>query len=82
MLAFAQDDGFLKFEIDYNLGATFAQFGVLRVRADGLRRVIFPAADTFLHAVIFRAGDGDGFLAFGRFDDDFGDDEEFFEVDA
>ena len=42
---------------------------------------VFPAADAFLHALIFRARDGDGFLAIGRLDDDLGDDEEFFEID-
>lgn len=69
MLAFAQDDGLLKFEIDYNLRATIAQFGVLRVAADVI--VIFPAADAFFHAVIFRARDGDAFFGFGRSDDNF-----------
>ena len=77
MLASAQDDGLLKFEINHNLGATLTQFGMLRVAADMV--VVFPAADAFFHAVVFRARDGDGFFAVGGFDDDFGDDEEFFE---
>ncbi len=43
---------------------------------------IFPAADALLHPMLFRARDGDGFLAVGRLEDDLGDDEEFFEVHA
>ena len=62
-----------------NLGAAVAQVGMLVVRADFFRFVVFPAADAFFHAVGVGARDGDGFFAFGGFDDDLGDDEEFFE---
>ena len=68
----------LELKIDHHVGAAVAQFGVLGVAADVV--VVFPAADAFLHAVVFRAGDGDGFFAVSGLDDVLGDNEEFFEI--